>query len=62
MLKDRFGLMMKNDEFHDKRPSDKAKWTEKQIRADAQRSKFAALTRNVDWAMTHRALLLSFRS
>ena len=38
LLMDRFGLMMKNDEFHDWRPLDKAKWTsEKQIRcADAQ--------------------------
>ena len=37
-LQNRFGLMMKNEEFHDKRPLDKAKWTsEKQIRcADAK--------------------------
>ena len=39
LLKDRFGLMMKNDGFHVQRPLDKSKWTsEKQIRcADAQR-------------------------
>ena len=38
LLEERFGLIMKNDEFHDQRPLDKAKWTsEKQIRcADAQ--------------------------
>ena len=38
LLLGRFGLMMKNDECHDQRPLDKAKWTsEKQIRcADAQ--------------------------
>ena len=38
LLKDRFGLMMNNDEFHDQKPLDKANWmSEKQIRcADAQ--------------------------
>ena len=38
LLRDRFVFMMKNDEFHDQMPLDKAKWTsEKQIRcADAQ--------------------------
>ena len=38
LLMNRFGLMMKNDGFHDQRPLDKARWTsEKQIRcADAQ--------------------------
>ena len=36
LLRDRFVLMMKNNEFHDQRPSDKAKWTsEKQIRCAA---------------------------
>ena len=38
LLEERFGLMMKNDEFHHQRPLDEAKWTsEKHIRcADAQ--------------------------
>ena len=47
LLEDRFGLMMKHEEFHDQRPLDKAKWTsEKQIRcADKQWARGAAIAR-----------------